>query len=799
MYKTLLWVTFGVLLAHETTAQLTVTTWTGSNSNWNANMNWDNGKPDVNKIARFVPGSGVYPAFNQPETIGGLLMEAGTYTLHLNNKLLNVIGEVEIHGGTLSGGMLFAGNFVDIQDATFQNMYLKKTGADPSYFGGHTVFSGINTFEIAGTAPAGTTVYLGFNDGYYLQFNDSTTFINNAVSATLEIAYDDGSAVFSRNLTLINTNPSTTFSFGKQGGLSTIAASRTLKLKPFSAGTLALAGITQLGGMALDTLRPTTLSIDNCHFGGRVVALPTSGISLLKQATFEANSRFEALQIAEVVNCTFMGGAVFRKNGAGDNSWDGGNRFEGLVTIINAGTGALKTAEVSGDEYLNTLTTRRSGVGALQIGATANVVSQIKGDLSTLSTTNPVQFGPGGVVFNGSTLQTIIGATGFSYPFSDLRIDNAVGLSLQIPVNITGKVEFINGVIFTSQSFPLTFLNGSTHSGSSNQSHVDGPVKRSSLNSGFLFPTGHNGVYGPIGVETAGGVPTFTAQYFAHSPDEEGYDPESLASSITRVSQTEYWTLNRNSAAGSAYVYLFWNNHSQVTEPDSIVVAHWNGSQWADEGASLWVGDPNEGFLVSAAPISNFSPFTIGSIATSPSANPLPIELLYFNAKLLDQKVRLEWATASEINNALFTIERSADGRLFEPIASIQGAGNSIETRTYSAEDERPLQGYNYYRLKQTDYDGAFTFSPIESIFLQQNDTIRLWPNPVSQYLYVDHTPAADLPQIRVYNSAGQEYSIPVTLSDHFLSLDLKALAPGVYWVQAFFGENNFVQKIIKE
>ncbi|MFN8143654.1 MAG: T9SS type A sorting domain-containing protein [Bacteroidia bacterium] len=94
----------------------------------------------------------------------------------------------------------------------------------------------------------------------------------------------------------------------------------------------------------------------------------------------------------------------------------------------------------------------------------------------------------------------------------------------------------------------------------------------------------------------------------------------------------------------------------------------------------------------------------------------LPIELIYFKAKARSGVVDLTWATASEINNSYFTIERSSDGVNFIPIKQINGAGNSTVKLDYSAVDDQPLDGTSYYRLKQTDYDGQYSYSDIESV-----------------------------------------------------------------------------------
>jgi hypothetical protein len=79
-------------------------------------------------------------------------------------------------------------------------------------------------------------------------------------------------------------------------------------------------------------------------------------------------------------------------------------------------------------------------------------------------------------------------------------------------------------------------------------------------------------------------------------------------------------------------------------------------------------------------------------------------------------KVDLKWTTASEKDNDFFTVERSVDGTDFEKILTLPGAGNSAVQRNYSASDKEPVMGVSYYRLKQTDYNGKFTYSEIKKV-----------------------------------------------------------------------------------
>ena len=97
-------------------------------------------------------------------------------------------------------------------------------------------------------------------------------------------------------------------------------------------------------------------------------------------------------------------------------------------------------------------------------------------------------------------------------------------------------------------------------------------------------------------------------------------------------------------------------------------------------------------------------------------ACPLPIELFHFGATALDDRVRVEWSTASERNNDLFIVERSADGERFLAIGTVPGAGNSAMMRNYIFDDATPLQGTSYYRLRQVDFDGTGSLSNMVAV-----------------------------------------------------------------------------------
>ena len=111
----------------------------------------------------------------------------------------------------------------------------------------------------------------------------------------------------------------------------------------------------------------------------------------------------------------------------------------------------------------------------------------------------------------------------------------------------------------------------------------------------------------------------------------------------------------------------------------------------------------------------------------------LPIELISFDASPTNNKtVALEWKTATQINNDYFTIEKSIDGENWEIVNRIDGAGNASNIFSYKSVDNTPYLGTSFYRLKQTDFDGKFTYSSTQPVTLLAKENIQLsiYPNP---------------------------------------------------------------------
>lgn len=185
------------------------------------------------------------------------------------------------------------------------------------------------------------------------------------------------------------------------------------------------------------------------------------------------------------------------------------------------------------------------------------------------------------------------------------------------------------------------------------------------------------------------------------------------------------------------------------------------------------------------------------SSATYPcSFSTLPITLVDFSARYHRDLVMLHWATVAEKNNTLFTLERSSDGSIWSVIDERTGAGNSDVLRQYDAEDPDFNAGLNYYRLKQTDNDGSFSYSEIRVVnTLTQFSGFQVFPNPFSDSFTLSSDP--DLTgNYTVMNSLGQEVS-----SGSFMgktTVDLQAQPASIYFIKIKSGNSQDHLKLIK-
>lgn len=164
-------------------------------------------------------------------------------------------------------------------------------------------------------------------------------------------------------------------------------------------------------------------------------------------------------------------------------------------------------------------------------------------------------------------------------------------------------------------------------------------------------------------------------------------------------------------------------------------------------------------------------------------SDPLPIEIIDFSGHLVNGKTLLYWSSASELNNDYYTVQHSKNGEQWETVLTQDGAGNSSTTLHYEGVHDSPSIGINYYRLKQTDFNGTYDF--IETITVEYDGTsAQVYPNPAFAEVTINKKSIADY-QIKVYDVQGKLVKPNVkSTTENNLIYDLSELNSGVYFIE---------------
>ena len=203
------------------------------------------------------------------------------------------------------------------------------------------------------------------------------------------------------------------------------------------------------------------------------------------------------------------------------------------------------------------------------------------------------------------------------------------------------------------------------------------------------------------------------------------------------------------------------------------------------------------------------SKIAFGTVATLAQLTDIvPVELLAFTASIRNSEIQLLWSTASELNNRGFEIERSVnDNNEFVTVGFVDGKGSSTEINYYSFTDNPQLSGVNqlYYRLKQVDFDGTFSYSDIVNVsydvpaefVLSQN-----FPNPFNPSTRISYfVPKESFVSIKVYDFLGREVTTLVSetksTGSYELSFDASSLPSGTYFYTLIADNYSSTKKMI--
>lgn len=193
--------------------------------------------------------------------------------------------------------------------------------------------------------------------------------------------------------------------------------------------------------------------------------------------------------------------------------------------------------------------------------------------------------------------------------------------------------------------------------------------------------------------------------------------------------------------------------------------------------------------------------YAINSKDFTIKVNPAPVKWLNVIAqKQKDKTVKIEW-TVNEIENHHYEIERSTDGKSFEKIITVAALNQNGNNHTYNTIDVKPVVGKNYYRVKQVDNDGHYSYSIVVFVIIDEtNAMVTVYPNPAANNVNVYSNVNGSKVTIQVYDCLGKivySKSLNNLHAGEIVNLNLDRLAKGVYSMQVQLDNNSVTKKIL--
>jgi hypothetical protein len=256
-----------------------------------------------------------------------------------------------------------------------------------------------------------------------------------------------------------------------------------------------------------------------------------------------------------------------------------------------------------------------------------------------------------------------------------------------------------------------------------------------------------------------------------------------------------WWDVTNSSAVTASLTFSYRGTENTLTGPNvapaAVGAQYWDGAHWmpnnATYGSSAGVSGATIGSVTTPA-VNKFCPWILSSVL-----NPLPIELLNFDVSCVNNKAKLEWCTASELNNHHFTIEYSIDGVNFEPIGTIAGSGTTEFKHCYSFIANSTIGDIGYYRLVQTDINGnskTFNVVSLEACDNLSGNTVLTNNGTKEVGVLVNSLSDATI-DLYVYNSLGQILeikSLEIKKGYNTLRVNLNNVSNALYYISAYKG-----------
>ena len=552
----------------------------------------------------------------------------------------------------------------------------------------------------------------------------------------------------------------------------------------------------EFDGLGLTDLNTVEAGAGGVVVGGNYGTSIKFGNNLLTPATGPGTGYHKDFYVARFNPAALTGQPTTTWTGAaGNSSWSdpanwsngvpNGNQIADLPAGLSTYPLNITTANIAGRLHIS------SGVTVtlpLNFNAGAGVVNDGTIWLSE-SGTFYGGFNSGQTLISGSG-RVVIKSSGVQ-PFFYVPLNNSLEINCTGTVNSLSNGAPINGSLIFTQGIMnngygnIVMGNPDATITYSTTSYLIGTLQRQVRSSGtYTFPTGSttalevatlklNGVAGPTSI---------TASFSRNAPGTVAATANGVP--VTSALNGGFWTITPNTplTGGSYSVSLEERGFTNgVTNPAQYVVIKRpnSSSAWAFFGNN---GVSTQGTGVASATASGitaFSDFAIG-IATSGVNTVLPLRFIAFTGHRQGGNIELQWQTADERNNDHFEVEHSTDGTSWTQLATVAAAGTNANV--YAHRHEGPAPGIHYYRIRQVDRNGQYTYSTTIGIRVEASLVATLYPNPVTGRSVTLELPSAPARPLAYTVSDGKGAVVQQgSITGRTQAIDVSALRSGFY------------------
>ncbi|OQA98084.1 MAG: Serine protease EspC precursor [Bacteroidetes bacterium ADurb.Bin217] len=712
---------------------------------------------------------------------------------------------LNLAGGTLTAsatGNIFA---TPSGGAATNNLYIYDNTGGPTTINTDSYTCTAQVAILAGTGGGITKTGTGT-----LLYNAANTYTSatNIAAGTLKLGaagvISDASAVTVTGTLDMNTYSETVGSIAGAGIIDNVAGGGTPTLSCGGNNTsTTFSGVIKnsSGSLALTKIGTGTLTLSGANLYTGITTISNGIIKLGSTTALGSDAAGTTISTGAALDLngiTYMNnesltisGTGYSSSGVICNSNASAALFPGAISLsaastITAGNQITLSGTISNNQHFtkngsnsliftsNTISVNNLDIAAGTIvGGTSTI--NIYGDFTSSGTFTP---NTNTVNFVGSGLQTIAGVT-----FYNITINNASGATLSANAIVNGTITLTNGIV-TTNAFTIDLgTNGTIVEIAINPtSYVTGTVKATRS----LMQTISNN-FGGIGVEIT----------------ENNFDNNSTV--VTRVtgtsctgiegneSITRYFTIEPVTDAGlDATLEFSYFDHEIVGHSEANLMIYKSTDSRVTWSPVVTSRDAALNTLTVTG-ITSFSDWTASDGVNA----PLPIELISFNAVNTENGNMLSWSTATETDNDFFTIEYSANGIDWEILQYVQGAGNSRVVNHYQVFDFVTSSPIHYYRLKQTDFNGDYSYSQIIIVYntLQQK-SIYIENKKDEIIIHYKDEYKDSIKNIALMTYDGK---IIYSSNQNFSGININQLAQGIYILQILLQNQKITEKIIIE